>query len=250
MNTDIQSDLIFDLGMHHALDTGFYLAKGFRVAALEANPAMVAAARSAHADAIARGALAVVDEALWERDDEEISFYLNAEKDDWSSAIKGWAEKGGHASQEIRVRSLTLSTLFDRFGVPRYVKCDIEGADELFVAQLLADRRRPAFVSIEAVSLGALARLHAAGYDRFQLVNQAFSGYVSPPNPPREGRYAEVQFTGHMSGLFGRELEPDRWIGFDEAARRYLDFMALRAADPLLAHGWLDFHAAMPGALG
>ncbi len=38
-------DLIFDLGMHTALDTKFYLDKGFRVVAVEANPRMVESAR-------------------------------------------------------------------------------------------------------------------------------------------------------------------------------------------------------------
>lgn len=228
--------------MHKALDTKYYLDKGFRVVALEANPKMVAAATAAHAKEIETGQLVIVDRALWSRDEDTISFFLNSVKDDWSSAFKEWAEKGGHASEEITVPTVTLSHLFDLHGVPYYVKCDIEGADELFVRQLLADRRRPAFVSIEAVSLDALALLFGAGYDAVQIINQAFNWAVESPNPAREGTYVPVQFNGHMSGLFGRELAPEGWLTFTEAAQNYLDFSRLTQRDDRLAHGWLDFH--------
>jgi FkbM family methyltransferase len=244
-----QTDLIYDLGMHVALDTKFYLDKGFRVVSLEANPALCDAAAKTHAGAIASGHLTIVDRALWYGSDETISFYLNPTKEDWSSAFKGWAEKGGHASQEISVKTITLSRMFDLYGVPYFIKCDIEGADQLFVQQLLADSRRPAFVSIEAISLEALALLYAAGYDRVQIVNQAFNGFVTPPNPSREGKFAHVQFNGHMSGLFGRELAPEGWQTFSVASEDYLAFRKLHDRNELLAHGWLDFHVASSATL-
>jgi FkbM family methyltransferase len=242
-------NLIFDLGMHKAFDTAYYLNKGFNVVALEANPKLASEGVQANLAAVSAGRLSVVDKALWEVDDARISFFLNAEKDDWSSAFKSWAEKGGHASTEISVPTTTLSKLFDAHGVPYFVKCDIEGADDLFVRQLLADRRRPAYVSIEAVSLDALAMLFACGYDRVQIVNQAFNGFVSPPNPPLEGTHVPVVFTGHMSGLFGRELPADGWKTFTEAAENYIDFLRLQKRDPLLAHGWLDFHVTSSAVL-
>jgi FkbM family methyltransferase len=241
--------LIFDLGMHRALDTRFYLDKGFAVVALEANPAMCAAARATFAAEIAQGRLSVEERALWHAADATIGFFLNHEKDDWSSTSRAWAEKGGHRAEEIAVPTRTLAELLDRHGTPRYIKCDVEGMDEGFAAQLLADRRRPAFVSVEAVSLDALALLRAAGYDRVQIVNQALLPYVQPPRPAREGRYAAVQFNGHMSGLFGRELDPDKWLSFGDAAEAYLDFTRLHRRDPALAHGWLDFHVTTAATL-
>ena len=36
-----EDDLIYDVGMHRAEDTEFYLAKGFRVIAVEASPGAV-----------------------------------------------------------------------------------------------------------------------------------------------------------------------------------------------------------------
>ena len=235
-------DLLFDLGMHRGYDTKFYLDKGFRVIGLEANPEMVDSARATFAQAISDSKLIVVDRALWSVDNVSVPFFLNPVKDDWSSAFKGWAEKGGHQTTEICVRTITLGRLFEYYGIPYYIKCDVEGADEIFVRQLVADRRRPPFVSIEATSLDALALLYSAGYDRVQIINQALNAFVKPPNPPREGGFVPMQFHGHMSGLFGLELDPDRWIDFASAADRYLRFRQLSAKDELLAHGWLDFH--------
>jgi FkbM family methyltransferase len=247
--TELQRNLIFDIGMHRALDTKFYLDKGFRVVALEANPAMVASAKSSFSKAIEEAHLTIVDRALWATHDDTISFFVNNEKDDWSSAFKGWAEKEGHKSQEIKVSTITLSQMFDAYGVPYYIKCDIEGADELFVRQLHADRRRPAFVSVEAMSFDLLALLYASGYDRVQIVNQQYSWSVKPPEPAREGSYVSVTFTGHMSGLFGKELEPKKWVSFAAAAENYLDHMNLKRRDERLAPGWLDFHVTTSAEL-
>ena len=59
-----------------------------------------------------------------------------------------------------------------------------------------------------------------------------------------------MQFTGHHSGLFGLELDPARWSDFTEITERWFDFMRLSRRDGLLAHGWLDVHAARSESLG
>jgi hypothetical protein len=72
---------------------------------------------------------------------------------------------------------------------------------------------------------------------------------MRPPNPPREGSFADVTFNGHMSGLFGRELPVERWLQFDDAAGLFVQFTGLARRDASLAHGWLDLHAAKSAAL-
>lgn len=93
------------------------------------------------------------------------------------------AEHGGHPSKQIAVETITLSKLYDDHGVPYYIKCDIEGSDEIFVEQLVRDPRRPGFVSIEAVSMEAVSGLRAAGYTRFQIVNQALHPWTKIQQP-------------------------------------------------------------------
>ena len=243
------SDLIFDLGLHRGHDTDYYLRKGFRVVAVEARPDFCAEVAGRFAGDIAAGRLTVVPRAFWERGGATIPFWVNPEKDDWSSVRWDFAAKGGHAVEEIRVETITLAELFDAHGVPHYLKCDIEGLDEECARQLLADPRRPAFVSFEASSFDILALLRAAGYDRAQLVNQALIHMDWPPLPAREGRFAKVEFHGLMSGLFGRELDSARWLDFAEIAERYADFINLSKRDPRLGYGWLDVHATTAARL-
>ena len=142
-----------------------------------------------------------------------------------------------------------LSGLFDRHGVPRYIKCDMEGVDDLFTEQLATDPRRPSFVSVEAMSAETICFLRAAGYDRFQIVNQALHNMVRPVEPAREGQFADAKFNGHMSGLFGLELPAEKWIDVEECLERFQLFRRLQLKDGMLCHGWIDFHATTQACL-
>jgi len=239
----VAADLIFDLGMHHGDDAAFYLAKGFRVVALEANAAFCAQAASRFASEIASQRLVIVPRALWHESDVVIPFFLNPVKDDWSSALPDWAGKGGHELQRVEVPTVTLTDRFARHGVPHYLKIDVEGLDEACLEQLLHSGARPDFVSVEVGSADLAALLRACGYDRMQVVNQAFHHMVQPPEPAREGRYAPARFHGHMSGLFSRELDPTAWVDFTTAVSRCIRFDTMRLEQPDLAVGWIDLHA-------
>jgi len=234
--------LIFDIGLHKGYDSEFYLKKGFRVVALEAAPALCEQSSKRLAHWISSGRLQIVSRALSERDNEQVAFYLNPEKDDWGSIFRGAAEKGVGAAIQIEVKTITLSTLFNTFGVPYYLKCDIEGADSLLVRQLLADGRRPVHVSIEANEPADFDLLAACGYTSAQLVNQWMHPFVVCPNPSREGQFVQASFNGETSGLFGRELDPDKWVSLPEAKRRFDNWKSLRLLDERLAPGWVDVH--------
>jgi FkbM family methyltransferase len=258
-------DLIFDLGMHDGSDTGFYLRKGFRVVAVEARPDCCAAARQKFGEAIADGRLVIVERALWHSGGDRIAFYLRS---DWSSAFREAAERDGVPSTAIEVPTVTLAELFAEFGVPHYLKCDIEGAEHCLLADLCASAQRPAFVSMEDPNGAAAQRLAGIGYDRFQMVNQGHLRLFKPPRPAREGRYADVNFTGAHSGLFGRELEPRRWVSFarlEEQMRLWQDLRGgqvnpalafayrrwgkLTRRGWLIPSGWADVHATTAAAL-
>jgi FkbM family methyltransferase len=235
-----QRDLIFDLGLHRGYDAEFYLCKGFRVVGLEAVPALCAIAASrlaAHGDRIT-----IVNKALASQAGREAVFYSVPGKDDWGSLDKNAAEKGTQASVEISVTTTDLAELFNAFGVPYYIKCDLEGADVVFRDQLLGDSRRPAFVSLEVNSEKDIDVLADCAYDRAQLVNQWMHPFTRPPNPSREGNFHDARFTGETSGLFGLELPPEKWRPLGEIRQMYLDWRALKARDNGLAPGWLDCH--------
>ena len=59
-------DLIFDVGTHKGQDSDFYLKLGYRVVAVEANPALADELRHRFREAIADGRLILVDKAVGE----------------------------------------------------------------------------------------------------------------------------------------------------------------------------------------
>ena len=254
---------IFDLGLHHGDDTEFYLNKGFRVMALEANPAFCAAAHARFGDAIREGRLVIVQKALAAGAGDIATFHVRSDRDDWSSLDPAMAERDCVASTKIEVETTTLGRLVADHGVPYYLKSDIEGADEFVVAQLESLAVKPRFLSVEASgdSIEALAR---CGYGRFQLINQGYLKLFRCPDPPREGRYVAQRFDRHISGLFGEELEPAGWVGAAVTARRLALWRDLNAGKVhplrrlvlkkygkatrrtwLIDSGWLDIHARL-----
>jgi FkbM family methyltransferase len=242
MTWQIQDDLIFDLGLHKGYDAEYYLKKGFRVVGLEAAPDLAEICRQRLADYGDR--MTVVNKALFDRPGEEVSFFTVPNKDDWGSLNRGVAEKGIETAVEITVRTIDLAWLFDTFGVPRYIKCDMEGGDLIFREQLLRENRRPRFVSVEMNDGHEGEILGACGYEVGQIVNQWMHHFRQPPNPAREGTFVPVRFTGEMSGLFGRELQPEKWMPITECDAIYRRWKDLRDLDQELAPGWVDLHGA------
>ncbi|MEQ9813886.1 MAG: FkbM family methyltransferase [Azospirillaceae bacterium] len=264
---DIDDDLIFDIGMHHGDDTAFYLAKGFRVVAVEADPKLVRQVSERLAGPIAEGRLVIVGSAIWEAGGTEIPFFIHGNSDrGWSSAFQASAERDGSTAEAIRVPTTTVSELFDRHGVPRYLKCDIEGGDAVVVRQLAEDGRLPTFVSVEISGRGFIERLAEMGYDRFQLVNQALLHRTKLAPPPREGRFAPLSVGGHASGPFGLDLPAAFWAPAPATLRRYDDrqrhherrslrgqlmkrVSRLTGRGWLSYRGWMDVHATTAAAL-
>src|SRR5687768_16102344 len=80
-------DLIIDVGLHTGEDTAFYLAKGFRVLAIEANPLLVEQSKQKFANYLAAGRLMLLNVGVGDR--EEIApFYVNRAMSEWSSFEK------------------------------------------------------------------------------------------------------------------------------------------------------------------
>jgi FkbM family methyltransferase len=241
MSNEVQDDLIFDLGLHKGYDAEFYLAKGFRVVGLEAVPSLCAQAQEFLAHFGDR--LSIVQKALSDSPGDTVDFFTVPGKDDWGSLFQGIAEKGVETSVRIEVETIDLSTIFDTYGVPHYIKCDLEGGDQIFLRQLVAEKRRPRYVSVEMSDGTEGAQLREAGYDEGQIVNQWMNPFKIAPNPPLEGSFVERHFTGEMSGLFGQELNPQRWLPLADIDRLYGMWKALRDEDQELAPGWVDVHA-------
>jgi len=223
-------DLIYDVGLHRGEDTDFYLKKGFRVVAFEADPDLAAGCRQAFADQIAAGRLTIVEGAIVRPADRtHVTFCKNETVSVWGTVDPRWRDRNermGSTSREIEVEVVDFAACLRQFGVPHYMKIDIEGEDRVCLETLSRFDDRPDFVSMESdkLSLEAVRAeiriFEALGYDRFQAVQQVSVPNQRSPMPAREGDAVEHEFPLGASGLFGREL-PGRWKSAAAMARRY-----------------------------
>jgi FkbM family methyltransferase len=266
-------DLIFDIGMNNGEDTDFYLKKGFRVVAVEADPSLCAEVADRYPDDIASHRLEIVNRAI-SRSRAPLRFYVCRTNSAWSTAcpaLRDKVAKEGEVFEEIEVQGMLASDLVARFGVPHYAKIDIEGLDLDCLEGLRDAGPAPRFLSIEVdfyrceEMIGLLASM---GYERFALVSQLGVRAQTPPRPAREGRAINYAFGDFCSGLFGEEM-PEPWLDLDGLRARCRRVVgqhrlsgALRrlgaAAPPLagrierarrawlpLAQDWYDVHATI-----
>jgi FkbM family methyltransferase len=278
----MRSDLIYDVGMHRGEDTAFYLNKGYRVVGFEADPELADECRRRFAPAIAQGRLEIVEGAICAHpaSGKTIAFYRNRSNSVWGTIECEWAERNarlGCPSERVEVAVVDFRDCLERFGVPHYLKIDIEGADFVCVEALAGVATRPEFLSVESskADFDALVRefdlLCALGYKRFAVVQQA-----NVHSSPFDGRTLAGKPLRHVfepgaSGPFGEDLR-DAYVSREEAIdtyrrifelyRRYGDDSKLRSSwwgrmlwrgasefsrrvlrSPL--PGWYDTHAAL-----
>jgi FkbM family methyltransferase len=63
-----------------------------------------------------------------------VTFYRHLEKDDWSSSVFQANGPGQH--EEMKIDCITIATLLSRYGVPYYMKIDVERADKLILGDI------------------------------------------------------------------------------------------------------------------
>ena len=217
------------------------------------------------ADEVATGQLTIVNKAIVEGDVAMVDFYLNDKKSDWGTVLPDWNRSQNSSFRKVTVPAVQLQTLVADFGMPYYMKIDIEGADVYCLRSLLSIRQSPEHISLELMTpnnlkkdtadcLEILSCLRALGYTRFQISDQSRLRHARCPNPPQEGKFVDFQFDGFSSGPFGKELQTSVY-SIDEVAMHYLDYFYGRGMASLLsrmsgkpspfhAKGWFDVHAS------
>jgi FkbM family methyltransferase len=220
------------------------LAKGFKVVAVEASPLLVDLATVRFRDEIGKG-LTIEAVGLAETAG-SATFYRNITNDHWSSFDRAWGTRLETEYEQLSVPCITPRELFERHGIPYYLKIDIEGHDHLVIDALREFADRPKYVSIEEHETRYFHVLSGLGYRRFKLVDQSRMHEVRCPNPPLEGEYYDARFDGlTSSGPFGEEA-PGRWLTLEEALRQY--HREIRTADDGWVGrpgSWWDIHATI-----
>jgi FkbM family methyltransferase len=274
----IRADLIYDVGSNNGDDAAYYLFRGFKVLAIEANPLLTARLEQRFARQLAEGQLKILAVAVAEREG-ILPFWVNEQKDKFSSFNRELACRNGTRCHEIQVPARPFSEIIAEFGVPYYLKIDIEGSDALCINCL--DRTDlPRYISSEvSKSDDVLTRLFNVGYRRFKLINQStytestpvfdrdiavralrkacvklpplrhvIRGLPSALKPRKHyfDNFAQsfgYRFPEGSSGPFGEETYGP-WCTLDTALRRLSDVrQAFLRAGPSAPDCWYDVHA-------
>lgn len=250
----MENDLIYDVGMNNGDDTSYYLSQGYRVVAIEADPSLVTAARSRFESEITSGKLNIIDYAISDRR-ETRKFYLSSKKDHNSFDL-GFAETAGNVAEAIEVECISIYEILSEYGVPFYMKVDIEGADKYCISGLNANDL-PRFVSFERYSIENLLQLKDMGFTKFKMIDQETmrqfhwspdffctlrkllntAPFLSQFNGSRIGNYLYGS-----SGPFG-EATDGPWRTWEEVALSWLAFDLGHTGLPE-DRDWFDIHCA------
>ena len=247
---------IFDIGLFDATDTAYYLSLGSRVIAVEANPQLVARGQKLLGAEIASGRLTIVHAAI-STDTAPVELTLSADDMGASSMFHDRVADRQPAGS-FTAPGLPILDLMKQYGVPDFLKVDIEGADRFCILPLTREAR-PRYLSFE---IGPdveelLAHLRSLGYTRFKIINQVslrelaneaslrdravlraaeFFGIGEPRLLRRGGRFFAA---GRCSGPVPWKTD-GRWYAGDETIARWRE---RRARDGYLPH--YDIHAAL-----
>jgi FkbM family methyltransferase len=205
---------VFDVGMNNGSDTAYYLHRGYRVVAIDADPTLCQAAEDRFATEVASGLLVIRNVGVADSEG-ELEFWVS-DRTEWSSFSRENATKGGTAARSISVSTLPFKRLIEDHGVPDYLKIDIEGNDRLCL-QGLSGCELPPFVSVEmchedgGTDIDILADL---GYTGFRCVRQNDFRDILPENIDRQAVIRRVLARlGPTSELVLRRLQPTVKVG-------------------------------------
>jgi FkbM family methyltransferase len=237
-----KTETIFDIGAHTGEDTEFYLEKGFKVIAIEANPEMCARLEKRFGNFLKEKKLVIIQKAIVDDQMSDVSIYVNDNVDSWSSIYEDVAGKGVHQVRKIDVESVTLKEICDLHGSPYFMKVDIELADILVAKSIHSLSDKPKFCSFEIHSPEIIHVLNDSGYTRFQIRNQMLNGLLREPKATREGKsFWPHSMDGYHSGLFGLDLPEKDWVSYQEIIKLYEAYLEV-AKYSELGDSWFDIH--------
>jgi len=184
------NDLIYDVGMHVGDDTAFYLSQGYRVVAVEADPKLVKAAQRRFRREIEQGKLEIVNVGVSDTEG-YANFWVCENLSEWNSFDRNIASRDGQKHYSIQIRTMRFVNILKKYGVPYYLKIDIEGHDHLCLMNLQPGAL-PKYVSTESECVGSISHismddglrslsiLRELGYHKFKLIDQAtFSSFAT-----------------------------------------------------------------------
>lgn len=225
-----EGKIIYDVGANNGDDTEYYLLRGFNVVAIEANNDLAIALATRFRSEISSGRLVVQNVAVTDLLVDYVDFYIFDGNDKISSTL--CPDNGLGNFHKASVRARRLPDLIREFGIPYYVKIDIEGGDASVLSDLFSSGIRPQYVSAESHSIDVFSHFVSAGYKKFKIVEGRFID--KPYYSTAINRLAGRPFPEGSCGPFGEDV-PGSWVNADEMFQ-YLTEHGL---------GWKDIHVSL-----
>ena len=246
--------LIFDIGFHKGEDSKYYISKGYKVVAVEANPILVDAGRSQFKKEIEQKNLILINVGIADQTG-SLPFYVNKDQSEWSSFDKESATRHNSTYEVLNISTIKTTELFEKYGVPHYLKVDIEGFDIYCIKEL--GEAKPKYISCEAVGVELLDILYSKGYTKFKMINQGngfkqidlikeakwwYPKFIVIRNGLNKwfGHILPFKYKFASSGPFGEDTH-GKWLDYDTVKKQYTAF--LNSGTPLNPISWFDFHA-------
>jgi FkbM family methyltransferase len=235
------TEIIYDVGMHIGEDTDFYLKKGFKVIAIEANPLLVKQCEEKFASYIKNKQLVILNLGI-AKEKGRFTFYVNDFLTEWSSFDKEIGTREGKY-HEIEVQCVNMKEILSKYGIPYYLKIDIEGYDFIALEPIKEFKTKPKYVSVENGGKNFLNFFQSQGYSRYKFINQKYVTEQKPPFPATEGKYIDFKFPWGSSGLFGEETSGE-WKNYDDILQEMDAYWGNPNRDANI-DGWYDLHAKL-----
>ena len=224
--------LIYDVGLHLGEDTEYYLKKGFDVVAFEADPELISKCKARFSKEISSGQLTIVEGAIVEKEqvkEKAVSFYQNKDLSVLNTVVQDRStkyEEHGSNTTIIEVPTINFSECLEKYGIPYYLKIDIEGMDIVCLKALLDFEKKPAYLSMESEKIdfkkltNEFELLEKLGYNSYQIINQADISSLNEPENTKEGQFVDYEFKMGASGLFGSDFQTN-WMTKQKALKTY-----------------------------
>jgi FkbM family methyltransferase len=263
----MDSQLIYDVGMNNGDDTAYYLRRRYRVIAIEPNPELVDTASKRFHYEIKSGRLKILNVGVTAEDGEFTFWICRADSRLSSFSLHDASLNHKYNVSDIRVKGRKFCSILNEFGVPFYLKIDIQGNDSLCI-EALDPANVPKFISVEWFSdLPMVALLRKRGFNQFKCISQThFLPLQFPPTDEAcRAQFVELlgqtrntlvrafrrlggrrwlqrqlnhlrtydgwMFPPGSSGPFGDDL-PGRWLSYEELHITTEAFARMRQDDP------------------
>jgi FkbM family methyltransferase len=236
-------NLIYDVGMNNGDDTAYYLHRGFSVVAIEAQPALATKASERFEREIAQGRLRILNVAIAEEPG-ELPFWICDSHSEFSSFDRQLAGREGLPHHQIEVQCRRFDSIIEEYGVPYYLKIDIEGADMNCLDNLKTDT--PKYISVEARGSDALYRLRDLGYSGFKGISQIYFFPIDLNYCPEEAEFQRLSYWMYSRNILLRVV---RRLGAWRPILSRMNAVRERLARHRTVHGW-SFVGSTSGPFG